>query len=96
MINEIQVIKELKYNTVKESENTISQYSRKLKLHFYVIYLNEYKILLRNKLVWTQERVYQCCNIITIFLFFFFVLIYKTIKADIAEKTNEVASLKIA
>lgn len=53
MINEIQVIKELKYNTVKESENTISQYSRKLKLHFYVIYLNEYNILLRNKLVWT-------------------------------------------
>lgn len=91
MNNEIQVVKELKYNAVKESENTTSQNSRNLKLHFYVIYPDEYNILSRNKSLWTHGRVYQCCNIINIFLF----SIHKTIKADQAEKTYEVASLKI-
>lgn len=92
MVNEIQVIKELKYNAVKESGNTISRYSRKLKLRFYIIYPDEYNIPSRIKSLWTQGRVSQCCNIITIFLF----LIYKTIKADLTEKTSKVASLIVA
>lgn len=54
IINEIQVIKQLKYNAVKESENTISQYSMKVKLRFYAIYLNEFRIYsFRNKSLWT-------------------------------------------
>lgn len=49
MVNEIQIIKKLKYNAVKESENTNSQYPRKLKVHFSVIYADEYNFPCRIK-----------------------------------------------
>lgn len=91
MNNEIQAIKELKYNAVKESENTTSQYSRNQKLHFYVIYPDEYNIPSRNK----SMNLGKSLLVLQYITFFFFLYIYKTIKADQAEKTNEVASLKI-
>lgn len=49
LFNDIQIIKKLKYNAVKESENTNSQYPRKLKLHFYINYPDEYNFLCRRK-----------------------------------------------
>lgn len=84
MNNEIQAIKELKYNAVKESENTTSQYFRNQKLHFYVIYPDEYNIPSRNKFM-NLGKSLLVLQYITIFLF----LIYKTIKADQAEKKDQ-------